>query len=332
MSASPTTHITRIAFAIACTIVASLAFTGAAWANSPTITTVDGNPSCADVGAGTELFKVEPVSTKKFSRGSFSGDVVVRQGQVFDFTVSNPVDVVIVKGGPNANVYRYTPETTSGSGLHAPMNGSQPYGLSHISFCQDFAPPPPPPPAPCTPGGPDTKADGTPCNPPAPCTEGGSDMKDDGTPCNPPAPCTPGGSDMKADGTPCVPPPPAPPVTTVASSSKAPDVLGVVGEIRAAANASMRSPRRCVTKPFTQVFTGRGIKKITVRVNGRVVRTLSGGQTRYSVSVDPRKYAGGVMRVTARVEYVASSGKSPQTLRATVLRCAVQATGPQFTG
>ena len=140
---------------------------------------------------------------------------------------------------------------------------------------------------------------------------------------------------MKADGTPCVPPPsapPAPPVTVAASSTSRPEVLGVVGQLQAAANASMRSPRRCVTKPFAQVFTGRGIKKITVKVNGRVVRTLGAGRTRYSVSIDPRRYAGGVMRVSARVEYVASSRKRPQTFTATVLRCAVQATGPQFTG
>src|SRR5687768_17173915 len=124
MSASPTTHITRIAFAIACTIVASLAFTGAASANSPTITQVDGNPTCAGVGGGTELFKLEPVSSKKFSRGSFGGEVIVRHGQTFDFTTISPVDIVIVKGGDTANVYRYSPETKSGSGLHAPVNPS----------------------------------------------------------------------------------------------------------------------------------------------------------------------------------------------------------------
>ena len=318
MSASPTTHITRIAFAIACTIVASLAFTGAAWA-SPTITKVDGNPTCASVGAGLELYKAEPVTSKSFSRGSFSGAIVVRSGQVFDWSTSSPVDAVIVKGGDTANVYRYTPETTSGTGLHAPVNPSNGnyYGLSHVSFCQDNAPPPPPP-APCTPGGSDTKDDGTPCNPPAPCTPGGSDMREDGTPCTPPPATVP-------------PAPPLPPVTTLASST-APDVLGVVAELRSAASASMSGPRRCVTRRYTQVLTGRGIRRVTVRVNGRVVRTMSGGKRRYTVSIDPRRYAGGVMRIQARVEYVASSRKRPQTLSATVLRCAMQQTAPQFTG
>ena len=284
----------------------------AAGATDPVV--VPGNPTCADIGPGWTETKFEPVKSGSFDANGLSGTVTV-DGLSFAWTSSAGVDAVIVKGGDNANVYRYTPDVTSGAGLHAPVNptNGEFFGLSHISFCQDFAPPPPPP---------------------APCTPGGSDMKADGTPCKP-APCTEGGSDMKADGTPCVPPPsapPAPPVTVAASSTSRPEVLGVVGQLQAAANATMRSPRRCVTKPFAQVFTGRGIKRITVKVNGRVVRTLGAGRTRYSVSIDPRRYAGGVMRVSARVEYVASSRKRPQTFTATVLRCAVQATGPQFTG
>jgi hypothetical protein len=67
------------------------------------------------------------------------------------------VDAVIVKGGPNANVYRYS-EETSDTNLRAPINESngQPYGLSHISFCYDVgggqtsSPSPSPSPSPTT--------------------------------------------------------------------------------------------------------------------------------------------------------------------------------------
>ena len=51
--------------------------------------------------------------------------------------------------------------------------------------------------------------------------------------------------------------------------------------------------------------------------------------------IDPRAYATGALRITARVEYVAASGKRAQTLRATVLRCSqsrAAAHRPRFAG
>ncbi len=46
------------------------------------------------------------------------------------------IDSVIVKGGPNANVYTYSPQASSDGGLHAPVNKrDRYYGLSHITFC-----------------------------------------------------------------------------------------------------------------------------------------------------------------------------------------------------
>jgi hypothetical protein len=54
---------------------------------------------------------------------------------------------IIVKGGPNANVYSYCEECKSGSGsvkLTAPINpkNGKPYGLSNITFCYSLCPPP----------------------------------------------------------------------------------------------------------------------------------------------------------------------------------------------
>ena len=101
---------------------------------------------------------------------------------------------------------------------------------------------------------------------------------------------------------------------------------------RVAANASLRGLKRCVTKPFTAVVRGRGIKRVTMFVNGKKVRTMAGGRTRYALRVSPAAARGGVIRVQARVEYVAASGKRAQTLSMTALRCQVGAVAPRFAG
>ena len=54
---------------------------------------------------------------------------------------------MIVKGGPDANVYSYPFDTFADNGLVPPMNpnNGSPYGLSHIEFCTDNIPEEPPP-------------------------------------------------------------------------------------------------------------------------------------------------------------------------------------------
>jgi hypothetical protein len=111
---------------------------------------VPGNPGCADVapaGANWTELKVEPPADGTFSDGTLTVNVDVRNtadGQVFDWTSNIGVDAVIVKGGPNANVYVYDPESTGDTGLHAPVNPSGGFaGLSHISFCYDVEQVPP---------------------------------------------------------------------------------------------------------------------------------------------------------------------------------------------
>lgn len=122
---------------------------------------VSGNPTCGQFSDEVE-FKIQPVVsgtytvedatiTPKSATDDLSGVVVhlrVRQtagGQVFDYEIHGGVaDVVVVKGGPNANLYDYEnpPGATPGpqsadDGLHSPFNpgSEQWYGLSHISFC-----------------------------------------------------------------------------------------------------------------------------------------------------------------------------------------------------
>ena len=343
------------------TAVASLGLTGVAAADAePTF--IAGNPTCASIGGGLQELKIDPVPQGRTTKSGFS---IAVSGRVFDFTTTTPVDAVIVKGGPNALVYRYN-EATSGSGLHAPVNPSngQLYGLSHISFCYDQGTPPPPPADPCE-GNPNgTKANGEPCAPVMPpqdpCEADPNGTKASGEPCTPPAdPCKGNPSGTMANGQPCTPPadpckgnpsgtmangePCTPPVRTdeqprqavlAAVDSSAPASGRAVNAIsrRVAANASMSRLRRCVTRPFTAVVRGRGIKRVTMYVNGKKVRTLAGGKSRYALRVNPAKVSSGVIRVKARVEYVAASGKRARTLSMTALRCQIRQAAPQFAG
>jgi hypothetical protein len=102
---------------------------------------IAGNPSCA---GGT---KIEPVADGTFAvpGGSITIDVTDKS---FGFT-ANGVTVfqLIVKGGPNANLYDYSAlgGVTSDTGLVAPLNGGKQPGLSHLCFFTDDKKPPPPP-------------------------------------------------------------------------------------------------------------------------------------------------------------------------------------------
>ncbi len=116
---------------------------------------VGGNPSCSDLlDAGDYLFEHKtdkPTSeTIELSFDELSGSVTVvvrntNSGQVFDFSFSGDFEAaaVIVKGGPNANLYDYRPGgNVADTGLHAPVNpqNGRFHSLSHISFCIGEAP------------------------------------------------------------------------------------------------------------------------------------------------------------------------------------------------
>src|SRR5687767_6085692 len=78
-----------------------------------TPTEVAGNPSCP---AGTTELKVEPVASGNYNDGTLFVTITVvntPEGPTFNWTSNIGVDTVIVKGGPNANVYNYSPEATS---------------------------------------------------------------------------------------------------------------------------------------------------------------------------------------------------------------------------
>jgi hypothetical protein len=119
----------------------ALALPAAASAAAVTPTVIAGNPSCAGG------IKIEPVQDGTFT----SGDVTITldvTGNTFSFTSNVTVFQVIVKGGPNANLYEYSSlgGVTSDTGLRAPLNRQgSPSGLSHLCFFADDKKPPPDP-------------------------------------------------------------------------------------------------------------------------------------------------------------------------------------------
>ena len=103
---------------------------------------VMGNQTCSQTGYHDFELKVDPVAGGTYSDGTLSVTITVVStpaGPTFNFTSNIGVDAVLVKGGPDGNLYEYDPEVKSGTGLHAPLNpnNGKYYGLSHISFCYD---------------------------------------------------------------------------------------------------------------------------------------------------------------------------------------------------
>src|SRR5215207_11314500 len=99
------------------------------------------NPSCLALGYNHEL-KFDPPAagtdtvdgvTIEMTRDDASDPL----GSLVGWSSSAPIDAVLVKGGPDANSYVYPGESSGDTGLHAPLNGDQYYGLSHVSFCWD---------------------------------------------------------------------------------------------------------------------------------------------------------------------------------------------------
>lgn len=115
---------------------------------------VAGNPDCQDLGYQIGFKpQPEPPPTGTYNFGdpstvpvhALTGDsvTITSDGTFFDWVSTLGIDAVIVKGGPNANVYVYDPpaEEFADTGLHSPLNpnnNDQPFAISHIEFCYDF--------------------------------------------------------------------------------------------------------------------------------------------------------------------------------------------------
>lgn len=104
---------------------------------------ISGNPDCGDVGLGTLSFKIDPpppIGTTTYALDAYNTvTVTTTDGIHFDWSSTIGIDGVISKGGPNAHVYVYDPEATSGTNLFSPDNGGGGTpAISHIELCFDY--------------------------------------------------------------------------------------------------------------------------------------------------------------------------------------------------
>ena len=103
---------------------------------------LEGNPRIEDYCPECSWYvdKIDPVNDGTY--GPLTIDWYdTEDGPMFDWTSTNWISAILVKGGPNANLYVYSDDCSSGAGwdnaLHAPINphNDKYYGLSHISYC-----------------------------------------------------------------------------------------------------------------------------------------------------------------------------------------------------
>jgi hypothetical protein len=107
-----------------------------------TAATFGGNVTCAELGYQFSSARVN-YNDGAFDAAFPAGISVYTDGTYVSWTSTFGIGAVIVKGGPDANVYAYNPQAYSGSGLHSPVNASgKPAGLSNITFCWNPEPNP----------------------------------------------------------------------------------------------------------------------------------------------------------------------------------------------
>jgi len=110
-------------------------------------TLVEGNPTCEDLGFGDTEFKEEdPAGGETTHDLAGGGSITIFHDldtDTFDWTSDVGIDAIIVKGGPDAYVYDYNPESFGDTGLVSPLNpGGNVPAISHISVCYDEDPDP----------------------------------------------------------------------------------------------------------------------------------------------------------------------------------------------
>ena len=79
---------------------------------------IDFNPSCADLGDNFDEIKFDPPISGTISKDGMV-ITILADGTIVDWSSNFGIDAVIVKGGPNANVVWYDPESTGDTGLTA---------------------------------------------------------------------------------------------------------------------------------------------------------------------------------------------------------------------
>ncbi len=111
-----------------------------------------GNVTCEQLGYANSSGRInysDAGFTQSFSRQGIT--VSVSSGTYVTWSTAFPVGAVIVKGGPRANVYQYSPGRYGDTGLASPVNASgNPAGLSNLTVCWNPGAPGPDPNAPTT--------------------------------------------------------------------------------------------------------------------------------------------------------------------------------------
>ena len=275
-----------------------------------------GNPSCADLNPAWTELKIEgPTAGETIADDSTAkATITVNEAtDQFDWTATVGIDAVIVKGGDNANVYKYDPEAMSGSGLHAPLNGEEEtpkfFGLSHISFCYDTG---------------DTPGDGGE-------TPGGDHPGGDDTPAGDPTP--PATTEPPAPTT--APAPEAPPATTppVTGPILKP-MIDILGDDAESGRSKMSGSSGCVDTTARATVSGRQIETVTFYLDGKKVKRMTAkvAQTKFRFSTRMASLKTGVHRITARVTFTRPSATKPRTHRIAFQRCAKASVKPTFAG
>jgi len=101
--------------------------------------------------------------------------------------------------------------------------------------------------------------------------------------------------------------------------------------VAAPSRARLRLPRSCVRSMLRATVSGRGIERVTARLDGRTLRGVRRHRAgrMWVITADASRLRAGRHRLTARARL---AGRSPLTLRGSVRRCATRAGNPRFAG
>jgi hypothetical protein len=106
----------------------------------------------------------------------------------------------------------------------------------------------------------------------------------------------------------------------------------VLGTQTRSAAARLSVPRSCAERTVRVRVSGRLIRRVTLSVNGRRVRTVNLRRTQTAVSVRVPLSPAGASRQTIRARFTFRNGQASRTISARATRCAQAAVRPQFTG
>ena len=110
---------------------------------------IEGNPSAVDLGYdfGFKPQPEPPPSGDYTFPDGINTVTISSDGVYFDWSSTLGIAAVIVKGGPNSNIFEYNPDSFADTLLHAPINpnSGKLYDLSHIEFAYNTPVPIPAP-------------------------------------------------------------------------------------------------------------------------------------------------------------------------------------------